>query len=68
RGAEASGLDAPVALSVGQAALSDFLIQQTQLFHQEEIRRGKTRIPATGRLLSYPNQAPVQLCLDLAVA
>ena len=68
RGAEASGLDAPIAFSVGQAALTDFLIEQTQLFHQEEIRRGKTRIAATGRLLPYPVEAPVQLRLDLAVA
>jgi hypothetical protein len=68
RGAEACGLDAPVALSVGQSALADFLIEQTQLYHQKEIRRGKTRISASGRLLSYPIQAPVQLCLDLAVA
>jgi len=68
RGAEASGLDAPIAFSVGQAALTEFLIAQTQLFHHEEIRRGKTRIPATGRLLPYPVEAPVQLCLDLAVA
>src|SRR6185369_6572754 len=30
RGAEACGLDAPVALSVGQSALADFLIEQTQ--------------------------------------
>jgi hypothetical protein len=68
RGAEASGLDAPVACSVGQSALADFLIQQTQLFHHEEIRRGKTRIAASGRLLPYPLEAPVQLRLDLAVA
>lgn len=68
RGAEASGLDAPVACSVGQSALADFLIQQTQLFHQEEIRRGKTRIAASRRLLPYPLEAPVQLRLDLAVA
>jgi hypothetical protein len=68
RGAEASGLDAPFAWSVGQDALTEFLIEQTQLFHHEEIRRGKTRIPATGRLLPYPVAAPVQLCLDLAVA
>ena len=49
RGAEAAGLDAPIAFSVGQSVLTDFLIEQTQLFHQEEIRRGKTRIAATGR-------------------
>jgi hypothetical protein len=68
RGAEASGLDAPVACSVGQSALADFLIEQTQLYHQEEIRRGKTRIAASGRLLPYPGEAPVQLRLDLALA
>jgi hypothetical protein len=50
RGAEAAGLDAPVALSVGQRELSDFLIDQTSLYH-EEIRRGTTRVAAGGRLL-----------------
>jgi hypothetical protein len=68
RGAEASGLDAPVAVSVGESALTDFLIRQTQLYHQEEIRRGKTRSAASGRLLPYPTEAPVQLRLDLALA
>jgi hypothetical protein len=68
RGAEAAGLDAPVACSVGEAALTDFLIQQTSLYHREEIRRGKTRIAATGRLLPYPREAATQLRLDFAVA
>jgi hypothetical protein len=67
-GAEAAGLDAPVACSVGEAALTDFLIEQTSLYHQEEIRRGKTRIAAGGRLLPYPSEASVQLRLDFAVA
>ena len=68
RGAEAAGLDAPVACSVGEAALTDFLIQQTSLYHREEIRRGKTRIEAGGRLLPYPREAAPQLCLDFEVA
>ena len=68
RGAEASGLDAPLACSVGQSTLAEFLIAQTQLYHQEEIRRGKTRIAADRRLLPYPTEAPVQLRLDLEVA
>jgi hypothetical protein len=68
RGAEAAGLDAPVACSVGEAALTDFLIQQTSLYHREEIRRGKTRIEASRRLLPYPGEAAPQLCLDFAVA
>jgi hypothetical protein len=68
QGAEASGLDAPLAASTGQAALAEFLIAQTQLYHQEEIRRGKTRIAASRRLLPYPPEAPVQLRLDLALA
>jgi hypothetical protein len=67
-GAEAAGLDAPVACSVGESALTDFLIEQTSLYHQEEIRRGKTRIAAGGRLLPYPSEASVQLRLDFAVA
>jgi hypothetical protein len=67
-GAEAAGLDAPVACSVGEAALSDFLIQQTSHYHREEIRRGKTRIAAGGRLLPYPGEASAQLRLDFAVA
>jgi len=68
RGARACGLDAPVALSVGQSELADFLIEQTQIYHQEEIRRGKTRIAASGRLLSFLVKAPAQLRLDFAVA
>jgi hypothetical protein len=51
RGAEALGLDAPLACSVGGPELSDFLAQQTSLYH-EEIRRGTTRIAAGRRLLS----------------
>jgi hypothetical protein len=68
RGAEASGLDAPVACSVESSTLADFLVQQTSLYHQEEIRRGKTRIATGGRLLPYPTEAPAQLRLDFAVA
>ena len=68
RGAEAAGLDEPLAVSVGQPALTDFLIAQTSLYHQEEIRRGTTRSAATGRLLPYPGEAPLQLRLDLEVA
>jgi hypothetical protein len=67
-GAEAAGLDAPVACSVGEPTLTDFLIEQTSLYHQEEIRRGTTRIAAGGRLLPYPSEASVQLRLDSAVA
>jgi hypothetical protein len=51
RGAEAAGLDAPVACSVNQKELTEFLIQQTALYH-EEIRLGTTRVAAGGRLLS----------------
>jgi hypothetical protein len=68
RGAEASGLDAPVGVSVETSALADFLIQQTSLYQQEEIRRGKTRVPAGGRLLPYSREAAAQLRLDFAVA
>jgi len=41
RGAEACGLDAPLACHVGQEALTGFLIEQTSLWHREELRRGK---------------------------
>jgi hypothetical protein len=68
RGAEACGLTAPVAVSVGSDELSEFLIEQTSLYHQEEVRRGKTRIAAGRRLLPYPGTAAAQLRLDFAVA
>jgi hypothetical protein len=68
RGAEAAGLDAPVACRVGQSTLAEFLVEQTSLYHQEEIRRGKTPFAAGGRLLSYPSGASAQLCFDFAVA
>jgi hypothetical protein len=50
RGAEAAGLDAPLACSVDQDDLADFLIQQTALYH-EEIHLGTTRVAAGRRLL-----------------
>jgi hypothetical protein len=68
RGAEAAGLDAPLACRVGQTTLAEFLVEQTSLYHQEEIRRGTTRFATGGRLLPYPPEAPAQLCLDFAVA
>jgi hypothetical protein len=68
RGAEGVGLDAPLAVSIAEPTLTAFLIQQTSLYHQEEIRRGKTRIPAGGRLLPYPAEASGQLRLDFALA
>jgi hypothetical protein len=68
RGAEALGLDAPSACSIEEPELADFLVRQTSLYHKEEIRRGKTRIAAAGRLLPYPSEAPAQLRFDFAVA
>jgi len=68
RGTEAAGLDAPLAVNVGQDELADFLVAQTALYHQEEIRRGKTRSARSRRLLPYPPAAPTQLRLDLALA
>jgi hypothetical protein len=68
RDAEAAGLDAPLACRVGPSTLAEFLVEQTSLYHQEEIRRGKTRFAAGGRLLSYPAGAASQLCFDFEVA
>ncbi|MDP9120129.1 MAG: hypothetical protein M3O15_01985 [Acidobacteriota bacterium] len=68
RGAESTGLDAPVACSVGQPELAAFLVEQTSLYHQEEIRRGKTRVAAGGWLLSDPAFPPSEHRIDLDVA
>jgi hypothetical protein len=68
RGADAAKIEAPLAVSVDEPTLTDFLIQQTSLYHQEEIRRGTTRIPAGGRLLPYPGPTSSQLRLDFALA
>jgi hypothetical protein len=66
RGAEASGLDSPLACSVAQQELSAFLIEQTSLY--QEALHGTTRIPAVGRLLSYPGTALAFPRLDSEVA
>jgi hypothetical protein len=68
QGAEAAGLDAPLACRVGQPTLAEFLVEQTSLYHQEEIRRGTNRFATGGRLLSYPAGDAFQLCFDFAVA
>ena len=68
RGAEACGLDAPLACRVDQETLAAFLVEQTSLYHRAEIRRGTPR-PAAGRpLLPYPAATSGQLRLDLEVA
>jgi hypothetical protein len=67
-GLAACGLDEPLACSVDSATFAEFLIQQTTLYHKEILRHGTTRIASPCRLLSYPVEAPRQLCFDFAVA
>jgi hypothetical protein len=67
-GAAACGLDRPIACSVAQDELAEFLVVQTSHFHREEIRRGKTRIASDRRVLPYPDGAASQIRLDFAVA
>jgi hypothetical protein len=68
RGAEASGLDAPLACSVEQPTLAAFLIDQTTCYYKEEILHGTPRIPSGGRVLPYPAAALAEHCLDSEVA
>ncbi len=68
RGAEALGLDAPVACSVGQEELSAFLIEQTSLYHRKEIDHGATCVERAGRLLSFPCPTAPELRIDSEVA
>lgn len=63
-----SGLAAPLTVSVDAATFEQFLTEQTNTFFEEEIRHGASRIPSTGRLLSYPDLAGLQLCLDFEAA
>lgn len=68
QGVEAVGLDAPMACKAQSAELAAFVIEQTTLFHQEAIARGKTQLPTSSRLLPYPVAAATQLRFDFAVA
>ena len=68
RGHDACGLDAPLAVSVDASTLAQFLIEQTSLYHQEELRHGPTRIAADRRLFPFPDLASRELRLDAAVA
>lgn len=64
----AIGLDTPLRVSLSQSTLSEIVISETTSFQQEELRRGKTRVPADCRILPFPAAPATQLRLDFAVA
>ncbi len=64
----ACGLDAPRLVDVSHPDFEAFLKAQTAKYFHKEIAHGTNRFGPDRRLLPYPERAPQQLCLDLAVA
>lgn len=59
----------PHAVKVSAPDFQDFLVEQTQLYFQEEKpSHGKTRIPSNRGILSRTPAPPTQLCLGLGAA
>ena len=67
-GLELCGLERPVAVRVEPQEFASFLTTQTQLFYQEVLAHGPSRIESAGRLLPFTGAPAAQLCLDFAVA
>ncbi len=66
--AAACGLDAPRLVDVSHQDFEAFLKAQTADYFAREIAHGTHRFRSDRRLLPYPERAPRQLRLDLAVA
>jgi len=60
------GLDTPVAVNLSQADLRRFIVEQTALFHQQELAAGRHRFAPPRPLLPLPTGHVEQLCLDFA--
>jgi len=66
--AAACGLDPPLLVDVSHRDFEAFLKAQTAHYFAKEIAHGPHRFRPDCRLLPYPERAPRQLRLDLAVA
>lgn len=67
-GIDRCGFEQPVAVRVDAETFASFLTTQTQLFYQEVLAHGPSRIESAGRLLPFAHAPAAQLCLDFAVA
>jgi hypothetical protein len=61
------GLDLPVAVNVSQSDLRRLIVEQTALFHQQELAAGRHRFAPPRQLLPLPSGQPEQLCLSFAI-
>jgi len=60
------GLETPLAVYLSQDTLRRFIVEQTALFHQQELAAGRHRFAPPRPLLPLPTGQLEQLCLDFA--